>query len=821
MVAVNLEGQWEMRKLGEAEWLPAVVPGSVYADLLSAQKIPDPFYRDNEYTVLQLSENDYEYKKVFSLQEEDFCHDAIELVCDGLDTICDIFINEKFLVHTENMHLRHRFDIRPYAVAGENTIRIVFSSPTKYIRKKYKEKFLHGSSESMEGLTHLRKGLSMFGWDWGPKLPDMGIWRRIAIEIYDIARIEATYVRQEHFSDQVVLEIDVNLQVYKERSVSAIVSLYGPDGEVVGQKHAEIKNGIGKIKETVPNPALWFPNNLGDQPLYRLKTVIYADGQEIDCKEERIGLRTIQIVQKPDQWGESFAFCVNGYTFFATGGNYIPEDNLLSRCTPERSRTLLLDCVEANYNMIRVWGGGYYPSDEFYNICDELGLLVWQDLMFACGSYDFSDAAFRRSIQQEVVDNIKRMRNHACIALICGNNEEEMAWTDWAWEDIAPGRANYTMQYDYYLKEIVESTAPTVFYWPSSPSSGGLFVQPNGEEKGDVHCWDVWHGKQPFTYYRKTYPRFMSEFGVQSFPCLKTVEAFTAPEDRNIFSSVMESHQKNGTGNEKILYYISETFRFPYGLENLLYLSQLCQAEAMRYGVEHWRRNRNDLHCMGALYWQINDCWPVASWSGIDSFGRWKALHYFAKRFYSPVLLSVCEEGTRASVHISNESPQSYHGEVHWQLMQTDGTVLSENMRTVSVDAFQSIKVEDLDFQDYLSSDEKKTACVLYCWSGDQAVTTFFIKPKHFAFEKPEISVRVEEREKEFLLHLHTHSVAAFVELTIMGTDLHFSDNYFHLVPGHEKCVSLEKRYIKGNVSDSTLHKMLCIKSLYDSWEKF
>lgn len=821
MAVINLNGDWEMKRKDSKDWITAQVPGSVYADLLSHQLMPDPFYRDNENEVLALSDDDYEYRRTFLIKAEDLQCDAIELVCDGLDTLCDIYINGNFLAHTENMHLRYRFDLRPYLVEGKNAIRILFSSPTQYVREKHEKMFLHSSSESLAGISHLRKGLSMFGWDWGPILPDMGIWRNISIRTYDTARIEDTAIRQIHMPDAVQISMDVHVHSYTKKEIMAEVLISAPDGKILKKMETNIFDGCGKAQCVIETPELWYPNGLGEHPLYTVETALYAGREKLDVRKEKIGLREIKVVRNRDQWGESFAFCVNGLTFFAMGADYIPEDNLLSRCTAERSRQLLTDCVEANYNMIRIWGGGYYPDDAFYCMCDELGMLVWQDLMFACGSYDFDNEKFRKSIRAEAIDNVQRMRNHACIALICGNNEEEMAWVNWGWQDIAPGRANYTMQFDYYLKKIVEETAPDIFYWPSSPSSGGRFQNPNSEEKGDVHCWDVWHGKQPFTYYRTTFPRFMSEFGLQSFPCLKTIVSFTEPDDRNIYSKVMESHQKNGTGNEKIMYYVSETFRFPYGLENLLYLSQLCQGEAMRYGVEHWRRNRNDLRCMGALYWQLNDCWPVASWSGIDNFGRWKALHYFAKRFYAPVLLSVCEEGDKAEIHISNESREKYEEKVNWTLMRSDGEILAQNELTAEIPAFSSVRVFDLDFSQYFSEKGIKESCALYCWSGEQAVTTFFVKPKYFQFEEPGISVFAEENEDAFLLHLHSEKIAAFVELSVKGSDARFSDNYFALVPGYEKCVTLTKKNMNKKISLTEMRSSLSIKSLYDSWEKF
>lgn len=400
---------------------------------------------------------------------------------------------------------------------------------------------------------------------------------------------------------------------------------------------------------TIEHPQLWWPNGLGKQPLYRV-TVRLATG---DTRMWRIGLRTMTVSREKDEWGEEFCHVVNGMKVFAMGADYIPEDNILARVTPERTRRLLEDCKAANFNAIRVWGGGYYPDDAFYDICDELGLMVWQDLMYACAFYDLTPD-FERSIRVETHQNVARLRHHASLALICGNNEMEMFMAGansalinhrtWEFVPTYPHHiTDYVKMFEYILPAIVKETAPQTYWWPASPSSGGNFDAPNDENRGDNHYWDVWHGEKPFTEYRKFFFRYASEFGFQSFPCLKSVKQFTLPDDRNIFSRVMERHQRNQAANGKILSYLSQTFRYPNSFDDLLYASQLMQAEAIRYGVEHWRRNRG--RCMGAIIWQLNDIWPVASWASIDYYGRWKALHYAAKRFFAPVMISAEEEG--------------------------------------------------------------------------------------------------------------------------------------------------------------------------------
>jgi beta-mannosidase len=382
------------------------------------------------------------------------------------------------------------------------------------------------------------------------------------------------------------------------------------------------------------------------------------------------------ISQEKDEWGSEFAFMVNGIKIFAKGADYIPEDLIYSRITGERIEYLLDSCVRANFNCIRVWGGGYYPSDTFYEICDRLGLIVWQDLMYACNVYDLT-REFEENIIEETRDNVKRIRHHASLGLWCGNNELEAAWCEWAVfkDHSAQLRADYIKQFEYILPKAVEESDHSTFFWPSSPSSGGCFDNPVDENRGDTHYWDVWHGLKPFEDYRNHYFRFCSEFGFQSFPSIKTVHTFTEEEDRNIFSRVMESHQKNGAANGKMLYYLSENFLYPKDFESLLYVTQVLQGMAIKFGVEHWRRHRG--RCMGAVYWQLNDDWPVASWASIDYFGRWKALHYMAKNFFAPVAGSISRTENTIEAHIQNERMAAKNCKVVMTLKRMDFTVLS------------------------------------------------------------------------------------------------------------------------------------------------
>ena len=816
MKRLDLNGQWQMKQTTETDWTPAKVPGSVYADLLAAGSIEDPFFRDNELEVKKLSENDYEYTRKFQASEDLIRSDRVLLCCEGLDTLAEISINDQLVAATNNMHRTFEFDIKNLLIEGENQIQVVFRSPLKYIRRKHKEQPLWNAADSEPGFGYLRKAHYMFGWDWGPTLPDMGIWRNISIKAYDIARLSDVCIHQDHREGKVALNIGVRKDQWEQIATDINVLVTSPDG---GTRTKTI-SGAGddeNISITIDDPELWWPNGFGDQPLYQVETTLNCDDRVLDESTLKIGLRTLTIRQEEDQWGKEFAFQINGEAIFAMGANYIPEDNLLSRRSREKTEQLISSCVASNFNTIRVWGGGHYPDDDFYDLCDTYGLIVWQDMAFACAIYDLTDA-FAENIRKEAEDNVRRIRHHACLGLWCGNNE--MEWLaereDLLGEKV---RSDYLEQFEKMLPKVIEDNDPHTFYWPASPSSGGGFDKPNDENFGDVHDWNVWHGRRSFFFFRDHYYRFLSEFGLQSFPGLKTVESYTLPADRNIFSPIMEHHQKNRSGNQTILHYISRTFRFPKDLDSLIYTSQLVQGEGMRYAVEHLRRHRG--RCMGSIYWQLNDCWPVASWASLDSFGRWKALHYFAKRFYLPILLSVCEDRSRATIHLTNETRQPVTGTLSWKLRDCESRTLIEGKKEVTVDALTAAECESLEFPD-LATDPVKQRNVYLEYAlvvGGQTVccdAILFAKPKHFGFKDPQIELQVEDAGEEFAISLTSSAFAQFVELSFEDMDPIFSDNYFHLSAREPRVITIDKEQLPEGISSESLIESLKVRSIYD-----
>ncbi len=806
MIKISLDQNWIMKDRSWDNYIPASVPGDLYTDLLNAGRIEDPYYRDHELEVLKLAEHEYEYRTTFSADETVLKRDRVLLRFEGIDTLADLYLNGSFIGSVYNMHRTWEFDVKTLLKMGENVLSAVFHSPTEYIREKYAQKRLDGTSDAMRGFPYLRKAHCMFGWDWGPRLPGAGFWRPVSLVAYDVARIDSAYITQRHECGRVELDTRVELQ-----SASAECFRFGGDNtglllkaepvlneltvktEVTDPEGTVVATGDGKASLCIEHPQLWWPAGFGDQPLYTVKVSLLYKNEVLDTWERRIGLRTMTVSTEKDSYGEKFAHKVNGVEIFAMGGDYIPEDNLIARTSPERTRRLLEDAKAANFNSIRVWGGGYYPEDWFYDACDELGLIVWQDFMFACAVYDLSEE-FEENIIAELKDNVKRLRHHASLGLWCGNNEMELFVKQGEWVNSPKEQSDYVKMYEYIFPKLLKEYDPETFYWPASPSSGGCFDEPNDENRGDVHYWEVWHGNKPITEYRKFYFRYLSEFGFQAFPSVKTIESFTLPEDRNIYSYVMEKHQRNASANGKISSYMAQTYLYPTSFDRIVYASQLLQAQAIRYGVEHFRRWRG--RCMGTVIWQLNDCWPVASWSSVDYYGRWKALHYYAKRFFAPVLLSCEEEGILTQdtnpnaepyeviksvrFNVSNETMRDRDVTVEWQLRDAGGMVKECRETEVHVPALSAVWLDKVPlpqaelYSDHVSYTLKESGTVI----GEGSV--IFCQPKYYKFINPQLMVRVEGDE----LVVTAAAYAKDVELLNENEDWVLSDNYFDMEPG-------------------------------------
>lgn len=815
-----LDGTWNLKIVGRdagllpREGIAAAVPGSVYGALLEKGLIEDPYYRDNELKVLPLMENDFVYETSFQVTEEFTDANEVLLRFEGIDTLAEIIVNGIAAGNAYNMHRIWEFPVKKLLKVGENTLTVKLASPVKYIKEENEKVYTGGSTDAMEGFPHLRKAHCMFGWDWGPRLPDAGIFRTVSLLGIRENRIDTVYITQKHEENRVQLHFDLKADNYDENKKCKVkVTVVSPDGDVyiTETECLERANGFRQSSELmIDQPKLWWPHGYGDQPLYEVKAELFSeDSRLLDTWHKRIGLRTMTVNTDKDEWGNCFAHEVNGVKIFAMGADYIPEDNLLGRVNADRTRALLKDAVAVNHNCIRVWGGGYYPNDFFFDICDELGLIVWQDFMYACASYELDDA-FEENITRETIDNVRRIRHHACLGLWCGNNEMETQTLDKAWKPSIKQKYDYIKIFEYIIPKVLKEEDPQTFYWPSSPSSGGNYDNPWDENKGDTHYWDVWHGNKPFTEYRKFHFRYLSEFGFQSFPELKTIESFTLPEDRNIFSRVMEMHQRNCAANGKIMNYLSATYLYPKDFDHLLYASQLLQADAIRYGVEHFRRFRG--RCMGAVVWQLNDIWPVASWASIDYYGRWKALHYAEKRMYAPVMIS-CEEIGELSerpfcvaepkpieksgrLHVANETMQPVSGTVKWSLCKPDSSVLLSGEEQITVPALDGVWLDKLDFSQY----NEREIHLDYSFEVDGTVvsqnTCLFTAPKHYLFRDPKLSAGIEGNE----IIVRAENFAKNIELVGVDDDLKLEDNFFDMEKGERRIRILSGKASKVRV---------------------
>ncbi|MDY4694191.1 MAG: glycoside hydrolase family 2 protein [Blautia sp.] len=891
-MTISLKDNWTLTVLGKNVYdipetpIETKVPSTVYGTLLNKGLMPDPFYRDNELDALKLMDNDFVYETEFSVSEEDRKADRLFLHFDGIDTLADVYLNGKLLGHTDNMNRVWEYDITSEVKGDpEDTVyhlKVLLHSPTRFISEEDQKCPVGASSDAMPGFPHIRKAACMFGWDWGPRLPDAGLFRPVSVEAVKTARISQVKIDQKHrvtgktvhgnTVDSVQVTADTEIEWMPEAAfekVKAVFLLTSPDGaRTLSAESVPVDLSMGYVPSmnltgltcnlrcshvslslTVSDPQIWWPNGYGEQPLYQAEVLLVPatenqDEPALDIWKKRIGLRTVTVNTDPvpdetfdphmtDQKedlddgnnmvrtedgkkvfvtdkeakkveGRNFAFEVNGLQIFAMGADYIPEDNILTRQTRERTDMLLATAQESHFNNIRIWGGGYYMDDFFYDICDERGLLVWQDFAFACASYELSDA-FEENVSVEIRQNIRRLRSHACISLWCGNNELETQYESLVWPQSKKQYYDYIHLYEYIIPKIVKEEDPDTFYWPSSPSSGGNYENSQAENVGDTHYWGVWHGNEPFTAYRSHHYRFLSEFGFQSFPALQTVKRFTVEEDRNIFSRVMELHQRNTAANGKIINYLSKTFLFPKNFDEMLYSSQLLQADAIRYGVEHFRRFRGT--CMGTVVWQLNDIWPVASWASVDYYGNWKALQYAEKRMFAPVLLSCEEHGEidqkpyvntlpqpidiSADLHVANETDKTVNGTVKWALRRPDSSVIKEGSFEVAVPAYGGAWLPHLDFNDQDPLEAHLEYALIVNGEVISQGTTLFCAPKHYHFLDPELSVVVEGDTVTVTAKNYAKSVSVETENGVLRLDDNFVDmeagsRTFSILPGRD-----------------------------------
>jgi len=819
-----LQSSWKFRQATakNQDWLPARVPGCVHTDLLRSKRIPDPFWGDNEKDLQWIEEADWAYRCEFTPSAALRRHKHIELVFDGIDTVAVIHLNGQPIGRTSSMFIKYRFDVGAVLKSGQNILEINFLNPMGYIRERV-QRLPHHPPESNDivgGCSHIRKEPCSFGWDWGPRYATSGVYLPVYLEAWDENRIESVRVIQKHKPKSVGLAFEV-ATVVAGGEFRGTVSLKG-----------KVVSTFSGLKTEIANPKLWWPNGHGEQPLYVVRLELLVGGQVIDVWEKRIGLRSILLDRHPDEFGESFQFVVNGKAIFAKGANWIPAHSFVTEANRELYDDLLTSAVEANMNMLRVWGGGIYEKEDFYDLCDEKGLLIWQDFMFACALYP-GTSEFLHLVKQEAADQVKRIGYRTCLALWCGNNEIEQAPHDIlktperkkAYEDI----------FYRLLPEAVAAYDGTTAYWPSSPHNPAIPYAKdfNNEGAGDCHLWDVWHMRFPVSHYETKTFRFCSEFGMQSYSSPEVAATYCLPENFNVFGPEMENHQKNGMGNLLIMDYASRLYRFPKDYAGLAYLSQLNQTYCMKIAVEHFRRSSPKM--MGALYWQINDCWPVTSWSSLEFGGRWKALHYAARRFFAPALVSVHVPGTE-TVGIGNATKSTIHdvaihtiydglnggpATITWSLQHLKKGNLRSGKKKVVLRYNESIKQLDLDFA---SEMKKHGARSLYLRvelvMGGKVVsrqTTFLTAPRYLDLQPGKIETQLKKVgtarfEITLSSKIYQHAVSFHFRKTVYRAE----DNFFDLFPGSKRRVVIRTQ---KDMSLADLRKRLETMSLVSSYK--
>ncbi|MHA7841875.1 MAG: beta-mannosidase [Winogradskyella sp.] len=779
---INLNENWQFKKVTDSVWHSASVPGNMFSDLRQHQLIKDPFIGNNEENLQWVSEADWEYKTTFSLSEDLLEKKHFELNFEGLDTYASVYLNDSLILKANNAFRKWIVDVKPLLKA-ENELRLVFESTSKY-ETEAKEKLPYELPEGERIFT--RKAQFQYGWDWGPKLNTSGIWRPIKLvawnEVY--LKKENTYVVQRQLTDSIA---DFNILLEDYPSTEYSYEVYVNDD--LNQLYENLPYYmIGVVPFQIKNPKLWWPHNLGEPYLYDIKVVV-KDGRKIlDSISVKKGLRTIELVTEKESIGESFYFKVNNVPIYAKGANYIPQHSFQNEVKNEDYKKLLNDVVDANMNMLRVWGGGIYENDIFYDLCDEKGILVWQDFMFACAMYP-GDDEFRMNVINEALDNLKRLRNHSSIALWCGNNESSEGWNRWGWqanrsdEEKEEIWENYKYLFDRALRISVGSKTDLP-YWQTSPKYGR--GNPLYKSEGDAHDWWVWHDGYPFEHLEENVPRFMSEFGFQSFPSYEAIRFINQKDSLDITSEGFKNHQKHSRGFQIIETYMQRDFPVPDSAEDYVYMSQLLQAYGITKGLEAQRRAKP--YNMGSLYWQLNDCWPSVSWSSIDYFGNWKALHYEAKRSFEDILVSSKVENNILKTWVINDDLEEVSGKLNMKLMDFSGEMIWNNQQQISADPLSSEIKFQLDLK-ILNFNRHET--VLVSTFNDKTSYFYFVKPKDLKLQQDEIQKTVTKANDGFSIKLSSSTLQKDVFL-FSDTKGHFSDNFFDLLPNEPKTIQFE-----------------------------
>ena len=829
---IEINKNWEFHQIGTSEWLPTIVPGCVQTDLLYNKKIEDPFYRTNEEKLQWIGEKEWEYTTTFIADKEILLKNKVELVFQGLDTYADVYLNDKLILSADNMHRTWRIECKSNLKEGNNLLRINFHSViTKGMELRRNSQiplFQYANNDQEELLEnrvsiYVRKAGYNFGWDWGPRFVTVGIWKPIMLEAWNTAKIDAIqYITKSIENNKAQMSANIEILSLKNGKANILLST---NKETLIQKELLLTEGLNKlsIDFVIDKPKLWWSNGLGKPNLYTFNCKLSINNQDTDEKDVTTGIRTLKVVTDKDQYGKSMYVVLNGTPVFMKGANYIPMDNFTNRVTDSDYEYMIKSAADANMNMLRLWGGGYFEKDVFYNLCDKYGILIWHDMLFACGTYP-ADDKYCISVFEEIKDNIKRIRNHPSIALWSANNEVEIAYYSWGWKGQLNNvqqviqEANINKLFHEVIPAAIFSVDSTRYFHPTSPNTGYNNI---GEGMGDVHYWSVWHGKAPFESYNSNVGRFMSEYGFQSYPEMESVKQFTLPEDRTLDSKVMQAHQRcmsdemkdKGYGNRLIKFYMDQYYKNPKDFNSYLYVSQLLQAKGDKMAIEAHRRNMPK--CMGTLYWQINDCWPVASWSSIDYYGRWKALHYTVREVYKEQLISTIIEDGKVNVYVVSDRLKPIIGNLELSLIDFNGKELWRKNINTTIPANKSIIAFSID-ENSLPINTVKNNCFLHTkLIENKAVLAtnnfFFVLEKEMNLRKPNISVKTSQKGNSVTLTLKSNILVKNVFVSYKGIKGSYNDNYFDLLPGMSKTIIFTAKDPLGKVKPKII-------SLFDTY---
>lgn len=805
----TLHSDWTFCQVGDTLWSDAKVPGTIHQDLINHNRIPNPFYGMNEEAVQWVENEDWMYRTSFVVTEEQLNRDAAVLELDGLDTYTDVFLNGALILRSDNMFVGHKVSVKSVLRKGENRLLIRFRSTVKEALPQWETNGFDYPADndhsSKRVSIYTRKAPYSYGWDWGIRLATCGIWRPVRLVFSDVARIEDYYVRQASVSASKA-DVDNRLEITNVTSqpVSALLKVayhYTANDTKEVQKQIELRPGENTVSLPVmiDNPHLWMPNGWGEPSLYKFTASVSVDGVEVASQERQVGLRSIRVVMEDDEHGKSFYFEVNGHPMFAKGANFIPDDALLPNVTPERYKRILEDVKAANMNMLRVWGGGIYEDDNFYDEADRNGILIWQDFLFACTTYPH-DPLFLKRVEAEAEYNIKRLRGHASLAMWCGNNEIYEGVRYWGWknkytaEAFAEMNRGYDVLFRQLLPDMVKRFDSDRFYMHGSPYEAN-WGRPESWKIADSHNWGTWYGRKPFESFDSEIPRFMSEYGFQAFPEMKTIRTFAEEKDFELESPVMNAHQKATIGNALIKQTMGLYYKVPAKFEDLVYVGLVLQGQGMRHGIEAHRRNRP--YCMGSLFWQLNDSWPVVSWSSIDYYGNWKAMQYQSQRAFAPVLINAIKEGDDLCVYlISDELQDRDDVRLTVELMDFDGKSHGKWTQNGKLTANTSMLFLKKRVDEFLSKQDAATSFLRFTLKAKNGAALadevfYFAYPKDQKLPEARIETSVKKRGEAIEMTLKTDKLARdiFIEVPVQG--VRFSDNFFDLLPGQRKKITI------------------------------